>query len=76
MNVQREYLAPNIFHTVSNFFKSQGVVCNWDLRSKPNSYIAEIDTFINSLKYYGLKPKSLIEQIKDSSININKDIFC
>ena len=61
---------------VSKFFKSQGVVCNWDLRSKPNSYIAEIDTFINSLKYYGLKPKSLIEQIKDSSININKDIFC
>ena len=60
---------------VSQIFNSPGVVCNWDLKSKPNAYIAEIDTFIKSLKYYGLKPKSLIEQIKDSSINIDKDCF-
>ena len=60
---------------VSNTFNSPGVVCDWDSRLKPNSYIAETDTFKKSLEFYGLRPKSLIEQIKDSSINIDKDSF-
>ena len=52
---------------ISNLHNSVPIECNWDNKSEANSYIACNKIFINSLNEYNLNPKSLKEQILDTS---------
>ena len=52
---------------ISSLHNSVPIECNWDYKSESNSYIANNESFINCLNEYNLNPKSLKEQILDTS---------
>lgn len=60
---------------ISSLYNSVPIECNWDYKSESNSYIADNEGFINCLNEYNLNPKSLKEQILDTSKYFKKKYF-